>query len=842
MKWKWGIALFFILNAVSYLSGESAVLDLSLYNIKHWNIYSGLCSDSISSIYQDSKGFLWIGTYDGVMRYDGTRFLPFDQTGTPGFTGHSANDFLELDERLWIASGQGMISYSGGVFRSYTRNEGLVSDHISAMAADNEGVLWIGTNQGLMFFDGVRFQIPLHEKGDLFTGRSISSMAFHPHWGLTVACTDGGLYVNCDTDPSLVAGTKNLRIASIHSDRDEMVAGDRSGGILRLQLSGSIQYERISNETIRDICAGSDDLWLVSSSELINVREGMITKISSSDVDFGMLKSVPKVIQLDRSGNIWIGTRSDGLYALSPSKFKSYNYLNGLPESTVNTITEFPEGTFWIGTDTGLYCKTDAQMIQNELTRYIGGERIKHLQSSNGVLYVSTLSGKGVVSWDGKSLGHISPEDGLPHRVVKKTMMDSRGNLWISTSAGVVSISSRGEWRLYNRDTGFISDEIYDLFEDREERIWITTVEDGLVRIESSGVYQRFSDREGLTGEMVFSVRQDFQGDFWVSTSSGLFLIRRDDSIYPVEFDQGLPYLYIYTAEPVDDVLYFTSVKGFSLASLSQVKETALGRRASFDLEHYDWNSGLSASPNALSWLYVDKQQRVWVPTHKGVDCFLGDTAFEKSALFPPLITKAETLKGTILDPEYLEYEGDLDYLSLYVALPGYEDVSALEYRLVPYQDFWRPLSGTGIAQYTKLNAGEYTFQLRNTGKSSIDTNMSELTILVRRSPDRLFFLLLILPVVLLVTILFTVKKHAYNQTPDWPGIKEAFKLTDRELEILKLLSTGKRDKEIAQEAKCAISTVSNTMSRIYKKTGASGRSDLVLLIHQKVKNSTGKV
>jgi ligand-binding sensor domain-containing protein/DNA-binding CsgD family transcriptional regulator len=841
VKRKWIILLLLFFSSNAFLIGEDTLLDLSLYTIKHWDIYSGLCSDSITSIYQDSKGFLWIGTYDGVMRYDGRSFMIFDQTRTPGFVGHSANGFLEVESQLWIASGQGLIRYKDGAFQSYTKEDGLVSDHISAIAADEEGLLWIGTNQGLIFFDGSTFQVPLYDNVDPFAGRGISSMLFHPHRGLIVACTDGGLYVNGDTDPVLVNDTGDLRITTIRFGTKEIIAGDRSGGFFRLQNSGNIQYEKVSEESIRDISAGREGFWIITSSELIYLREENITRIASSDVDFGMLKSVPKAIEFDRSGNIWIGTRSGGLYLLGPSRFRSFNYLNGLPESTVNSIAEYPEGTFWIGTDTGLYCRNDDGMMQNGLTRYLAGERIKHLQASRGMLYVSTLSGKGVVTWDGQTFGQIDQEDGLPHRVVKKTITDSRGNLWISTSAGVVSISSWGEWNLYNRKTGFISDEIYDLFEDQEGRIWISTVEDGLIRMESNGVYQRFSEREGLTGEMVFSVRQDLQGDYWVSTASGLFLIRRDDTIYPITYEQGLPYLYIYSIEAVEDSLYFTSVKGFSVASLKEVKETALGLRDFFELDHYDWNSGLSASPNALSWLYIDSRKRVWIPTHKGADCFLQDGAIQTSGRFPPRITKAETPDQTFLDPEYLEYEGTLDYLSLFAAQPGYFGVPDLEYRLVPYQDFWLPLPEAGIAKYTKLNPGAYTFQIRSLEGDATSSSINELPIRIKRSLNPLYFLLPVLLFFFSPLLLLKRNKSSQNR-PDWSGIKDSYKLTERELEILKLLSSGKRDKEIAQKAGCAISTVSNTLSRIYKKTGTGGRSDLVLLIHQKVKNSTGKV
>lgn len=824
-----------------FLFSEDVPLDISTYTIEQWDIYSGLCSDSITALYQDSKGFVWIGTYDGVMRFDGQRFMTFDQTNTAGFVGHSANGFLEAEGSLWISSGQGVIRFRDGVFHSFTKEDGLVSPHISSMAADREGRLWLGTNQGLMYFDGTRFRIPLYDGEDPFSGRGISALEHHPDWGLVAACTDGGLYVNCRSEPVLIKETGNRRITTMATMGDGLVAGDRSGGILRLSSSGNLQYEKISKESVRDMCAVGGDLWIITSSELMIINEGRISRVSSSDVNFRMLRSVPKAIELDRTGNVWVGTRSGGLYCLGPSRFKSINALNGLPESTVNSVAEYPEGIFWIGTDAGLFCHDGNGLVRNDLTRYLSGERVKHILAYREKLYVSTLSGKGVVVWDGRGISRIDESAGLPNRVVKKTMVDSRENLWIATSGGLASLSPRGEWSLYHRDTGFIGDEIYDLFEDREGRIWVTTVEDGLVRIEQNGAYQRFSEREGLSGEMVFSVRQDRQGDFWVSTPSGVFLIRRDDSIYPVTFEQGLPYLYAYTVEPLDDRLYFTSVKGFSSASLDQVKETALGYRDAFVIDHYDWDSGLSASPNALSWLFIDSEERIWIPTHRGVDCFLKEPAQEESLLYPPRVTKAVSPDTICLDPERLEYGEALDYLTLHAALPGYKGQPRLEYRLIPYQDFWMTLPESGVANYTKLKRGKYIFQLKSANLSEEAPGFVEVPIRIR--PPLPWGYLLTLPALLLISFLILIAKgHPIRSKPDWPGIRDKYALSERELEILKLFSSGMRDKEIAQKANCATSTVSNTLSRIYRKTETGGRSDLILLIHREVKKSTGRV
>jgi len=834
------VIIFSFFTIFSGFTDETDPLDLSAYHLQHWDIYSGLCSDSITALFQDSSGFFWIGTYDGVMRFDGREFMTFDQSNTPGFTGHSANQFIEYQNQIWMASGQGIICYSRGQFKSYTRNEGLTSNHVNALVHDNGGQLWAGTHQGLQFFDGSAFQIPLYTHGDPFAGRSISSMLYHPLLGLTASCTDGGLYIHCETEPELVDHTEEKQISKMALYQGKIFAGDREGRLYELQSSGLKYLTFLEGGSLRDLQASLAGLWAITSSDLYRLEDGKILRITREHRDYVISEQVLKVLSLDSSGNIWLGTRSGGLYRFSPSRFRNFDLHNGLSGATVNSVAELPEGTFWIATDDGLYGLKNHRYIENELTDFLAGERIKHLQASNGTLYLSTLSGKGVVIWDGQNISQIDSRSGLPHRVVKKTLKDSHGNLWISTSSGVVSISAEGPWTVYNKDNGFISDEIYDLFEDSQGRIWISTVEDGLIRMEPNGSYQRFSEREGLTGEMVFSIRQDYQGDFWVSTSSGVFLIRKDDSLYPLSMKQGLPYLYVYSIEPLEEKLYIASVKGFSVASLEEVKETALGYREAFTLNHYDWNNGLLSSPNALSWLFPDSEGRIWIPTHGGVSCFLPDSLEEGSNGFSPRVVKAETLEQAFLDPERLELNGRVESLSLYAAVPGAPVETTLEYRLTPYQDLWMPLPSSGRTIYFKLKPGNYRFEMRITADREPSGEISSLPIRIK--PENTWRFLLFLLVIPIILLPFYLRKLPGDNRTDWQGIRLEYKLTERELEILKHLSSGKRDKEIAREIGCAISTVSNTLSRIYKKTETAGRSDLILLVHKKVKKSTDEV
>ena len=142
------LVCMFVLPAFSQ---EYDAFPVNYYSTQHLDIYSGLSSDSITEVFQDSQGYIWIGSYDGIMRFDGSDIEVFDSYTTKNLKAHSARCFREKDSELWIASGQGLILYNDSQFTTYTKDDGLLSNSVSALAFDSRNRLWIGCNQGLQF-------------------------------------------------------------------------------------------------------------------------------------------------------------------------------------------------------------------------------------------------------------------------------------------------------------------------------------------------------------------------------------------------------------------------------------------------------------------------------------------------------------------------------------------------------------------------------------------------------------------------------------------------------------------------------------------------------------------
>lgn len=771
------------------------------------------------------------------MRYNGKKFILYDESNTPGIIGHSANIFYELNDKLWIGSGQGLILYVNGKFKTFTKENGLISNNIGAVIADGNGDIWIGSSQGLQQYINNNFIVPDYNIKNPFTGRSINFMAYHKELGLIVSCSDGGVYIHSESNPTLIKDSKDIQVSALIL-KGKPIIGTRSGEIFEITENILIPFSNLPkvDSSVRGMHFTENILWVITSKGLYKVTKDKTYSVLSNGNDHGLLQSIPKAILQDKIGNIWVGTRSRGLYALSPSPFVNYNQNNGFINNSVNSVAEFNKGTFWFATDKGLYSKDEQEFKENKLTQFLKGIRIKHLNATEEYLYISTISEYGVVIWDGNKIETVAKDQGIPHKVTKKTIKDSKGNLWISTSAGIVCIYPNKDIQIFNKDNGFLSDEIYDIFVDSNDRIWVTTVEDGLLRIENNGSYQRFSEREGLMGEMVFSIREDYQGDFWVGTASGCFLIRADDSIFPVSYTQGLPYLYIYNAQPFKEKIYFTSVKGFSYANLVDVKNVAIGLKEKFESRLLDWNKGLAGSPNALSWLYIDSSDNIWIPTHRGVSVYnesRNNIITENEIEI--YIEDVKTDKHLFHDPETIILDRPIDYISISYSVPGLSNKPEyFIYFLEGYSRKWSNPTNDYKAVYTGIKSGKYKFKIKALDNFQSTIAYTEISIEIKKDKRSVWIILMI---VLIIASTILGLKTIYGRLSNkenkinWSKIQNDYSLAPRELEVVKLLTLGRRDKEIAIELDCAVSTVSNTLSRIYKKTSTGGRYELMKCI-----------
>lgn len=579
--------LLFFCGFLYFLSGVKAYgLDpkkkFSQYIHVSWTVNDGLPQDTIKAICQTQDGFIWLGTEEGVVRFDGINFKVFNSENTKQI---KSNNIIVLKEdtsgNLWIGTNRGgLIKFCNDQFTVYTTKDGLPSDFIISLCEDHEGSLWIGTDKGLACYKKNKFTSYTEEDG--LSSSLISALYEDSKEDLWIGSFHGG--VMCLKDGRLLSLPLNNKqvdttsVRSICEDKNGNIwIGTESSGLYCLSNSIITRYtidHGLSNNAVFSILEDRDgNLWIGTNKGLSLLKDGTIASFPREE-NFSIC--IIRAIYEDKEGNIWIGMRGKGLWRISDGKFTTYTEKDGLSNDFVRAIYEDDSGNLWIGTNSGLNLFKDEEFISfggkylSEIPIFsIVKDKKKNLwvaavgkyglfrfrnnhctiYSKKNGLYSSVITaiyldrkdniwigsfGGGLYLFKNDKFIHYSTKDGLYSDIIYYILEDHRGNLWVSTGIGLNCI--RDEKILPYSTEETLSDEVV-LFmhEDAENNLWLATNSGGLKRIKENRL-QKYSTEDGLFSDKVFSILEDDKGNLWMGCGKGIFCISKKDLD---EFDSG---------------------------------------------------------------------------------------------------------------------------------------------------------------------------------------------------------------------------------------------------------------------------------------------------------------
>lgn len=480
---------------------------------------NGLPSAIAFRILQDSKGYIWICTDNGLSRFDGITFETFKKEN--GLTDNKINAILEDREgNIWIGTDRGGVDcFTPGGIINYTDQIGLNDGGVFSIAEDaedREGKLWFGTSKGLFCFDGKKFQ----------------------HFA-----------------PEDVLHT-NLIFAVAVGKRGKLWIGTGSGLGYR-ENENFIDYTTengLTHDSVSTLLIDSGgSLWFGTKAGLYRSSDGKLTRYTKQD---GLIHNFVTAIMEDAGGNIWIGTWN-GISLFSGGKFFNFGTENGLPNHLVYCILQDSEGNIWFGTHSGISCLPSLNVKTFTREEGLSDELILDIiQDKKGRYWFGTSDGLNCYSHG--SFKNFTTKDGLIDNTVNALMEDRRGNIWIGTTQGI-SIFSSGSFTNYTRKEGLSSNIVFKLFESQNGTIWIgnrnglnrfrngeillppfkADLENTLCIIEDAGgklwvssrdelyVYSggrltSFSNRDGLSGNTVRALFEDSKGRIWIGTEGGV--------------------------------------------------------------------------------------------------------------------------------------------------------------------------------------------------------------------------------------------------------------------------------------------------------------------------------
>ncbi|PWV56310.1 hybrid sensor histidine kinase/response regulator transcription factor [Chitinophaga sp. S165] len=725
MRWTMLMMIWMTIHLNGLFAAEQPLRYLSIEN--------GLSNNAVVNVYQDYKGFMWFGTYDGLNRYDGYKFRIY--RNRIGDTTSLIDNGIytidgDTDHRLWIGGRKGVsifdpVNERFCVARNVATGK-AVEGNIHVIKAGNDGTVLVGSEtKGLLLFNrhsAAGRQIPINNN----TNYEVTAIEFNADKTVAyIFVQDIGLCkYDCRKATITIISNELKQANCLKSDRNGDLWIGTDKGLFRYNNSYSANYLK-ENSKIVSLCADNQGLlWAASDGHgIFIVRDGKAER-SNYPLSSNAVYSICE----DREGRKWIGTLRGGVNIIDNRRnlFEQHAF-KGTVDNFILSFCEADGRNMWIGTDGGglKYWDRENNIVKN----YNYDRENKHaissnfitgmLKDSNGDLWIATWFGG--VSRYNKSRDAFdrytcfNPFTQAAENNVWVIYEDAQKNLWASTS-------NNGTLYLFNRQTNTF--ELFDrtlvnlqclaedrqgnmwggnysslikidrdhkqhrtyrigytvrtVHEDRRGILWVGTEGGGLLEFNpASGKYKRFSEADGLPGNSVLRLLEDDKGNLWLSTFNGLAkfdpITHTCRSFSQTDGLQSNQFAYNAALKLKSGEFFFGGIKGFNIFHPDSIYE-----RSNF-------------SPVFLTGIRLNN-----VPAEQNND----------------YISKRSLENIQEITVPYDKAAVSLDFVALEYTSP---DKIGYSYLLEGWDKGWNDARESRTANYTHLQEGDYNFMLRVT-------------------------------------------------------------------------------------------------------------------------------
>ena len=707
---------------------------------KHWTTSDGLPGMTVTALMQDNKGYIWIGSYDGLARFDGVEFTVFCRAVDEKYDFTSARSIIQDSHgNIWVGhndEGISCITPEGEVIK-YTADDGLPNNKINALCEDHENNIWVGTSTGLCYITPDREILFPRRLFELDQGKILVAKMYCDTegkvWILTGIENDNLIYSNGILEQ--FTGITSIKNPSIYE-----VMQDRSGAfwfgvsphyVVRIkdgvETVFDIGHEGLDGTLVDSIIEDSaGNYWIGSDSGLTVIHGDSCTYY---DMRHGLADNTITNILEDGEGNIWFGFNRSGLQKLSKGMFRSVR----MPCS-VNAICEDKgRGVTWIGTDNGVYCYKDNQFIENSITKLCKNLRVRHAaMTKDGELLISSYSEMPFIRvLPNDELEIWTVQDGIVTTKCRVAMKTSLGDYYVGTPQGLSIIHHKdGHVSTLTRADGFSNHYIMWLYEDSRGRLWAGTNGDGVFILKDEKIIKHFSTEEGLSGNVIFKILEIEDG-LWIATGAGLSKYNEEDDTF-INFDSKNGFGADSVFQMICDssgTVWMTSNKGVFSTPFSEIEEVVAGKRKKLSIRSYGASNGLLTSGvTATSLSAMDSEGRVWFTLTDGFAIY--DPAKVPQNHVAP---KVEVQEYSIDNTKY-EYHGEKIVLEpsvkrLNIKFTGISFSSSDNlifcYKLNGFENDFSDWAAARNVSYTNLKPGTYSFIVMSQNSDEIQGELS---------------------------------------------------------------------------------------------------------------------
>ncbi|MFT4093360.1 MAG: two-component regulator propeller domain-containing protein [Niabella sp.] len=744
-----------IIRSIGFLLLYINTLWAQPFSFRQFSVEQGLPSYSVISITQDKKGFMWLGTTDGLCRYDGIRFKIYRRTAADT-SQISHNNILSLftdaKGRVWAGTSNGLNRYNEKT--DAFEYEGLNSSkgrQVWAIYEDSKGRLWVGGSDGLTLMS--------NQKNIHFNIQSTVRSVFEDRLGKIWIGADKGVTILESRNHKTVLTTLSALLVHALPPRLQNITS-------------------IAEDANHKIWIGTQN----NGAYCFDPHFKSLTRYQSNKANSpGLINNNIRRIFLDKSKNLWIGTQ-EGISIINPLTGNFQNIAhnsankNSLSQNSVHSIFQDNNGSMWVGTYFGganlCYAyNTPFSTLQNDdKTNSISNNVISSIEEDRmGNLWIAAEGG-GLNYYDKKTgvfrfYKHDSKDTNSPgSNLIKEIYMDKEDNLWLGTHGGGLNVLAPGTSKFIrypiNTNNSLVG-EISSITEDRNQRLWVAS---------NSGI--RIFKKSGTTltalPSVKFSVRgipkylyRDNNEDIWIAATPGLYFLRENcleevDSSRTIncfrEDDHGT----LWMGTNGSGLLQFNKksrklspdnhpfLRSLNILGIICDSDSSLWLSSNKGLVHYFPNSkryqlyttadGITGNEFNYNSFYKGKDGRFYFGGFNGITHFL-PAEIKKNYFTAPLVftglkldnrevkvNGAENiLKENITSAKKLTFAYNQNVFTIEFALLNYikSEKNKYEYQLKGFDKSWKETS-EGSVTYTNLPSGNYRLFVRGANNDGL--------------------------------------------------------------------------------------------------------------------------
>ena len=773
------ISLLIFILCPLFIYSQSKELWFSYINTSY-----GLSNNIITCIKQDKSGFMWIGTYDGLNRYDGYNNTIFKKI--LGDTSSLADNmiytiYIDNKNKIWVGTLNGLCLYNSDQenFKTYLLDPGRYflnsSNRVTGIGENSKKQLYVTVEMGSLFYYD-----PSNEKfiKDPHNFKSIRNLIidredkfwFGGNEGLFYYDKNNGYVHNYDT---IKYNNKTYTIKTINTlleEGDTIWIGTINGLIFYLLKNDKkirpLEHNFENTYYITDIFKGSDGLFYISTTDGLFVYD----KLKNKSVSYKYQKDNSHSLNChggvmsyqDRQGNFWIGTFQGGVnLSIVGKNFKNYDYFSkdiALDIINIHSILEDSEGNMWIGSfDNGINV---LNFSTGKKKLFLNDPKNPFSFAYGTVFTIFEDSRKNI--WAGAYLGYLQRYDPETNRFIsypyfpekgkssegkdiRSIIEDKEGNLWlISHGFGMSKFNPvTGKFKHYRRDNNNLSSTLADnyafqLLLDHNNFIWVATPS-GLSKFNPKNetfvnYYSKKGDSSSLCNNFVNTLFEDSYKNLWIGTSFGLDLFdsQKNSFIHFYEKD-GLPSNQIKSIlENKPGELWIST--GIGLSRMRYWRDDSTGKIVA-KFRNYNKSDNLQDNFFWERSAYKTKKGELVFGCEKGIVMFNPDEIKDNTAIPPVYIVGFKLFNKPVAVGEYdsllrknilytkkiiLKY--NQNYVSFDFVAMNYisRDNNQFAYKMEGFDKDWNNVGNKHEAAYTNLDPGNYTFRVKASNNDDV--------------------------------------------------------------------------------------------------------------------------